>query len=63
MACRILVPQPGIEPGATAVKAPSPNYWTARELPQIFTKIFKIYLFLQLSILLIVLQLYIYLYL
>ena len=24
-ACRILVPQPGIEPGATAVKAPSPN--------------------------------------
>ena len=29
----ILVPQPGIEPGAMAVKAPSPNHWTIRELP------------------------------
>ena len=31
--CRILVPQPGIEPGPLAVRAPSPNYWTAREFP------------------------------
>ena len=30
-ACRILIPRPGTEPGATAVKAPSPNHWTARE--------------------------------
>ena len=27
----ILVPQPGIEPGPLAVKAPSPNHWTTRE--------------------------------
>ena len=32
-ACGILVPQPGIEPGPSAVKAPSPNHWTAREFP------------------------------
>ena len=32
-ACRILVPQPGIEPRARAVKVQSPNHWTARELP------------------------------
>ena len=33
MACGILVPRPGIEPGPSAVKAWSPNHWTARELP------------------------------
>ena len=33
MACGILVPEPGIEPGPTAVKAPSPNHWTAKEFP------------------------------
>ena len=32
----ILVPQPGIEPGATAGKSLSPNPWTARELPAAF---------------------------
>ena len=32
-ACRILVPQPGIEPRPLAVKVPSPNHWTAREVP------------------------------
>ena len=32
-ACKILVPQPGIEPGSMAVKAPCPNHWTAREVP------------------------------
>ena len=30
MACGILIPQPGIEPGAMAW---SPNHWIARELP------------------------------
>ena len=33
-ACGILVPWPGIEPGPTAVKAPSLNHWTAREIPR-----------------------------
>ena len=28
MACGILVPQPGIEPAPSAVKARSPNHWT-----------------------------------
>ena len=32
-ACGILVPRPGIEPGVVAVKAPSPNHWTTREVP------------------------------
>ena len=32
-AFRILVPQPGIEPGPLAVKAQSPNYCTTREFP------------------------------
>ena len=30
-----LVPLPGIEPGPSAVKAWSPNHWTAREFPRI----------------------------
>ena len=30
--CRILVPWLGVEPGRLAMKAPSPNHWTAREL-------------------------------
>ena len=29
----ILVPGPGIEPAPSAVKAQSPNHWTAREFP------------------------------
>ena len=33
VACRILVPQPGIEPSPPAVEAQSLNYWTAREVP------------------------------
>ena len=33
MACRILVPRPGIEPVPHAVEARSPNHWTAREVP------------------------------
>ena len=31
MACEILVPQPEIEPGPSAVRVGSPNHWTARE--------------------------------
>ena len=34
MACGILVPQPGLEPGPSAVTIWSPNHWTARELPE-----------------------------
>ena len=33
MACRVLVPQPRIEPGPSAKKVWSPNHWTAREFP------------------------------
>ena len=29
----ILVPRPGIDPGPLAVRARSPNHWTAREFP------------------------------
>ena len=36
VACGILVPRPGIEPGPSAVKAQSPNHWTAREFPKYF---------------------------
>ena len=32
-ACRILVPQPEIEPRPLAMKAWSPHHWTAREFP------------------------------
>ena len=35
-ACGILAPQPGIEPGPSAVKVPSLNHWTAREFPVSF---------------------------
>ena len=37
VACGILVPQPGIEPGPSAVKARSPNHWTAREFAEMFS--------------------------
>ena len=33
-ACGILGPRAGIEPGALAVRAWSPNHWTAREFPK-----------------------------
>ena len=29
-------PEQGLEPGPTAVKVPSPNYWTTREFPVSF---------------------------
>ena len=35
MACGILVPWPGIEPGPSAVRLWSPNPWTAREFPKV----------------------------
>ena len=35
VACKILVPQPGIKPMPPAVEAPSLNKWTAREVPKI----------------------------
>ena len=31
--CRLLVPQPGIEPRPLTVKARSPNHWTTRGIP------------------------------
>ena len=31
LVCGILVPQPGIEPGPSAVKVQSPNNWSASE--------------------------------
>ena len=34
IACGILVPRPGIKPGASAVRLWSLNYWTDRELPR-----------------------------
>ena len=36
MACRILVPQPGIEPMTPALGSWNLNYWTAREIPCLF---------------------------
>ena len=33
-ACRILVPQPGIEPMPSAVKVWSPHHWATREFPE-----------------------------
>ena len=35
-ACRILVPQLGIEPRPSADTAQSPNHWTTREFPSTF---------------------------
>ena len=34
-ACAILGPWPGIEPGPSAVKVPSPNHWTSRKFPKV----------------------------
>ena len=36
VACGILVQQPGIEPGPLAVRALSPDHWTAREFPGVY---------------------------
>ena len=42
MTCRILSPWPGTEPTA-AVQAPSPNHWTARELPRVGTHFHELF--------------------
>ena len=34
VACRILVPQPGIEPVPPVVEVQSLNHWTAKEVPE-----------------------------
>ena len=33
LACRVLVPQPGIEPKSPTVEVQSLNHWTIREFP------------------------------
>ena len=33
LACRVLVPWPGIEPSSWAVSTHSPNHWTTKEFP------------------------------
>ena len=43
VACGILVPRPGIEPGPSSVKAQNPNHWTTREFPS-FKKIIIFFL-------------------
>ena len=35
-ACRIFVPQLGIEPGSSVVNVQSPNHWTTREFPIVY---------------------------
>ena len=47
MACGILVPQPGIEPAPSAVKAQSPHHWTARDFPpsSFFTAFYPLHIF------------------
>ena len=45
-ACGVSVPQLGMEPGPSAVKAPSLNHWTAREFPvtnSINTKVYYLF--------------------
>ena len=44
-ACGILVPQPGVEPGPSAVKAQGTNYWTAREVPRNHSHVNSVLLF------------------
>ena len=44
MACRILVPQPGIQLGPPAVEAQSPYHWTTREFPTFNVKKIKIHM-------------------
>ena len=36
MACRILVPQPGIEPAPLALEAQGLEHWTTKEVPFCF---------------------------
>ena len=34
MVCGIIVPQPGMKPQPSVVKAPCPNHWAARKFPR-----------------------------
>ena len=36
MACRILVPQPGVEPTPSSVEVGIPNHWITRQFPRVF---------------------------
>ena len=48
VACGVLVPRPGIKTGPSAVRARSPNHWTAREVPQrvfLFVCLFYFFIF------------------
>ena len=45
-ACRILVPQPGIEPMPLAMKAQSLNHWTARQISiYVYIQDFRVFSF------------------
>ena len=39
VACGILVPRPGTEPGPSAVRVWSPNHWTTREFPEVLNRV------------------------
>ena len=41
VACGILVPQPGIEPGLSVVRVRSPNHWTTWEFLELLTALNK----------------------
>lgn len=41
MACNILVPQPGIELVPPAVELQNTNHWTAREVPNLHSKLLR----------------------
>ena len=49
LACRILVPRPGIESVPPALKARSLNYWATRKVPRFIFKLFKYMCLLGLS--------------
>ena len=46
MTCRILVPQPGIEPTPPAVEAQSLHHWTTREVPRRLCFLICIYVYI-----------------
>ena len=41
MACKILVPRPGIEPVPPALEAGRSNLWTTREVPKYFSHLYS----------------------
>ena len=48
MACRILIPQPGVDLVPPAVEAWSLNHWTSREVPKILQ--YSMSMFLEVAI-------------